>query len=187
MQKLRCMVAVVANSPHPVLILGEGGSGKRTVARTIRSSGPFRDREFISIHCGSVARSSFRRQLFDHVKSEFAGPNHEAPGRTTTAKGGPFFLDNVEELGLDLQAKLVQLLQDIQDSQTTDAPVNVRILAATTHDLERVVMHGGFRKDLYCRLKVLSIRLPPLRDHRDDIPLLAEHFLEGMVSASRPP
>jgi len=184
MQKLRRMVAVAANSPHPVLIFGESGSGKRTVARTIRSSGPFRDGSFISIHCGSLAPALFGRQLFDYVRGEFTGPIREANGLIATAKGGTILLDSVEELDFDLQAKLVQLLQDIQNSQATDAPVNVRLLAATTHDLERVVMQGGFRKDLYWRLNVLSLRLPPLRDHRDDIPLLAEHFLKRMNSAS---
>jgi DNA-binding NtrC family response regulator len=187
MQKLCRMVAVAATSPHPVLILGEVGSGKRMVARTIRSSGPFRDRPFISIHCGLLAPVLFGGQLFDHVKGEFTGPTRVGNGRMATAKGGTIFLDNVEELDFDLQAKLVRLLQDIQNSQTTDAPVNVRILAASTHDLERVVMQGGFRKDLYCRLNVLSLRLPPLRDHRDDIPLLAEHFLERMMGASGQP
>ncbi len=184
MQKLCRMVAVAANSPHPVLILGELGAGKRMVARTIRSSGPFRDRPFISIHCGLLAPALFGGQLFDHVKGEFTGPTQAGNGLMAAAKGGTIFLDNIEQLDVDLQAKLVQLLYDIQNSQTTDAPMNVRILAATTHDLERVVMQGGFRKDLYCRLNVLSLRLPPLRDHRDDIPLLAEHFLERMMGAS---
>jgi len=184
MQRLRRMAAVAAYSPHPVLILGEVGSGKRMVARTIRSSGPLRDRPFISIHCGSIVPALFGKQLFDHAKGQSTGPTREANGRKATAKGITIFLDNVEKLDFDLQAELLRLLQDIQNSQTTNAPVNVRILATTTHDLERVVMGGGFRKDLYCRLNVLSIRLPSLRDHRDDIPLLAEHFLRRMLSAS---
>lgn len=183
-QKLRRLVAVAADSLHPVLILGERGSGKRTVARTIRTSGPFHDRAFISIHCGSLAPALFGRQLFDHVKRQFTQLPQEANGLMATTRGGTIFLDNVEELGFDLQERLVQLLQCIQNSQTTEAPLNVRILAATTHNLERVVMQGGFRKDLYCRLNVLSLRLPPLRDHRGDIPLLAEYFLEHMMSAS---
>jgi DNA-binding NtrC family response regulator len=183
MQNLYRMVAMAANSLHPVLILGESGSGKRMVARTIRSSGPFRDRPFISIHCGSLAPALFRRQLFDHIKG-FAGPTQARNGLTAIAQGGTVFLDNVEELASDLQANLLGLLQEVQNSQTTDAPMNVRILAATTHDLERVVMQGGFRKDLYFRLNLLSVRVPPLREHRDDIPLLADHFLERMMHAS---
>jgi DNA-binding NtrC family response regulator len=184
MQKLRRIVAVAANSLHPVLIYGESGSGKRMIARAIRSGGPFRDRAFISIDCGSMAPALFSKQLFDPVTGAFAGPTQPANGLIAIAQGGTIFLDKVEELDFALQTKLFQLLQDIQNSQTSDAPVNVRFLVATTHDLERVVMQGGFRKDLYFRLNVLSLRIPPLRDHRDDIPLLAEHFLERMMRAS---
>jgi DNA-binding NtrC family response regulator len=181
MEKLYRIVAKAAHSTHPVLILGESGTGKELVARSIHFSGPFRDKPFIPVDCGSLVPTLIESELFGHVKGAFTGAQHPKDGLLAIAEGGTVFLDEVGELPIDLQAKLLRAIQEKEIRPvggTRHLPINVRILAATNRDLEEGVAQGTFRRDLYYRLNVLSLRIPSLRERRQDIPLLATHFLE---------
>ncbi|MFZ0731161.1 MAG: sigma-54 dependent transcriptional regulator [Candidatus Sulfotelmatobacter sp.] len=187
MEKLYRIIAKAANSIHPVLILGESGTGKEMVARSIHYSGPFRDKPFIPVDCGSLVPTLIESELFGHVKGAFTGASQTKGGLLSMAEGGTVFLDEVGELPVDLQAKMLRAIQEkeIRPVGSTRAiPINVRILAATNRDLEQAVMQGTFRRDLYFRLNVLSLRIPALRERRQDIPLLIGHFLERMARAS---
>jgi len=187
MEKLYRIIAKAANSVHPVLILGESGTGKEMVARSIHYSGPFRDKPFIPVDCGSLVPTLIESELFGYVKGAFTGANQTKDGLMTMAEGGTIFLDEVGELPVDLQAKMLRAIQEKEIrpvGSTKRMPINVRILAATNRDLEQAVMQGAFRRDLYFRLNVLSLRIPPLRERRQDIPLLIAHFMERMVRNS---
>lgn len=183
MEKLYRIIAKAAQSTHPVLILGESGTGKELVARSIHFLGPFKDKPFIPVDCGSLVPTLIESELFGYVKGAFTGANHSKDGLLAIAQGGTVFLDEVGELPVDLQAKLLRAIQEKEIrpvGSTKHVPINVRILAATNRDLEQAVAQGTFRRDLYFRLNVLSLRIPPLRERRQDIPLLAETFLERM-------
>jgi DNA-binding NtrC family response regulator len=181
MEKLYRIIAKAAHSTHPVLILGESGTGKELVARSIHFSGPFRDKPFIPVDCGSLVPTLIESELFGYVKGAFTGAAQSKDGLLAIAEGGTLFLDEVGELPVDLQAKLLRAIQEKEIrpvGSTRRIPIHVRILAATNRDLEQAVAQGTFRRDLYFRLNVLSLRIPPLRERRQDIPLLAMHFLE---------
>jgi DNA-binding NtrC family response regulator len=187
MEKLYRIIAKAANSVHPVLILGESGTGKEMVARSIHYSGPFRDKPFIPVDCGSLVPTLIESELFGYVKGAFTGANQSRDGLLAMAEGGTIFLDEVGELPVDLQAKMLRALQEKEIrpvGSTRRMPINVRILAATNRDLEQAVTQGTFRRDLYFRLNVLSLRIPALRERRQDIPLLIGHFLERMTRTS---
>jgi DNA-binding NtrC family response regulator len=187
MDRLYRIIAKAANSIHPVLILGESGTGKEMVARSIHYSGPFRDKPFIPVDCGSLVPTLIESELFGYVKGAFTGANQSKDGLMAMAEGGTIFLDEVGELPVDLQAKMLRAIQEKEIrpvGSTRRIPINVRILAATNRDLEQAVMQGTFRRDLYFRLNVLSLRIPPLRERRQDIPLLIGHFLERMTRTS---
>jgi two-component system response regulator HydG len=187
MEKLYRIIAKAAHSSHPVLILGESGTGKEMVARSIHFSGPFRDKPFIPVDCGSLVPTLIESELFGYVKGAFTGANQSKEGLLAIADGGTVFLDEVGELPVDLQAKLLRAIQEKEIrpvGSTKRVPINVRILAATNRDLEQAVAQGTFRRDLYFRLNVLSLRIPPLRERRQDIPLLAAHFLERLSRTS---
>jgi DNA-binding NtrC family response regulator len=187
MEKLYRIIAKAANSVHPVLILGESGTGKEIVARSIHYSGPFRDKPFIPVDCGSLVPTLIESELFGHVKGAFTGANQAKDGLMSMAEGGTVFLDEVGELPVDLQAKLLRAIQEKEIrpvGSTRRVAINVRILAATNRDLEQAVMQGAFRRDLYFRLNVLSLRIPALRERRQDIPLLIAHFLERLARTS---
>ena len=187
MQKLYRIIARAANSTHPVLILGESGTGKGTVARSIHYSGPFRDKPFIPIDCGSLVPALIECALFGYVKGAFTGATESQEGLTAIAEGGTVFLDEVAALPVDLQAKLLRAIQEKEIGTvgtTRPALINVRILAATNRDLEQAVMQGTFRRDLYIHLNLLSLRIPPLRERRQDIPPLITQFLERIVRNS---
>lgn len=187
MEKLYRIIAKAANSIHPVLILGESGTGKEMVARSIHYSGPFRDKPFIPVDCGSLVPTLIESELFGYVKGAFTGANQSKDGLMAMAEGGTIFLDEVGELPVDLQAKMLRAIQEKEIrpvGSTRRIPISVRILAATNRDLEQAVMHGSFRRDLYFRLNVLSLRIPPLRERRQDIPLLIGYFLERMARTS---
>jgi len=187
MEKLYRIIAKAANSIHPVLILGESGTGKEMVARSIHYSGPFRDKPFIPVDCGSLVPTLIESELFGYVKGAFTGANQSKDGLMAMAEGGTIFLDEVGELPVDLQAKMLRAIQEKEIrpvGSTKRIPINVRILAATNRDLEQAVTQGSFRRDLYFRLNVLSLRIPPLRERRQDIPLLIGHFVERMTRAS---
>ena len=187
MEKLYRIIAKAANSVHPVLILGESGTGKEMVARSIHYSGPFRDKPFIPVDCGSLVPTLIESELFGYVRGAFTGANQSKDGLLLMAEGGTVFLDEVGELPVDLQAKLLRAIQEKEIrpvGSTRRVPINIRILAATNRDLEHAVMEGTFRRDLYFRLNVLSLRIPALRERRQDIPLLIGHFLERTARTS---
>lgn len=187
MEKLYRIIAKAANSVHPVLILGKSGTGKEMVARSIHYSGPFRDKPFIPVDCGSLVPTLIESELFGYVKGAFTGANQSKDGLMAIAEGGTIFLDEVGELPVDLQAKMLRAIQEKEIrpvGSTRRVPINVRILAATNRDLEQGVTHGSFRRDLYFRLNVLSLRIPPLRERRQDIPLLIGHFLDRLARGS---
>ncbi len=165
MEKLYRIISKAAHSSHPVLILGESGTGKELVARSIHYSGPHRDQPFVPVDCGSLVPSLIESELFGYVKGAFTGANKAKDGLLAVAEGGTVFLDEVGELPIDLQAKLLRALQEKEIRPvggTKSIPINARILAATNRDLEQAVAQGNFRRDLYFRLNVLTLRIPPL-------------------------
>jgi two-component system response regulator HydG len=187
MDRLYRIIGKAAQSAHPVLILGESGTGKEMVARAIHYSGPLRDKSFVPVDCGSLVPTLIESELFGYVKGAFTGATQSKDGLFALAQGGTVFLDEIGELPIDLQAKLLRALQEKEIrpvGSTKQVPINVRILAATNRDLERAVDRGEFRRDLYFRLNVLSLRIPPLRERREDIPLLAQTFLERVSRVS---
>ena len=180
MEKLYRILAKVAQSTHPVLILGESGTGKELVARTIHSFGRNAEKPFLPVDCGSLVPTLVESELFGYVKGAFTGANHSKDGLLVSAGSGTVFLDEIGELTLDLQAKLLRALQEKEVrpvGSTHRVPIKARIVTATNRDLSAMVEQGAFRKDLYYRLNVVNLRLPALRDRRDDIPLLVAHFL----------
>src|ERR1700739_1848714 len=180
MEKLYRILSKVAQSNHPVLILGESGTGKEMVARTIHSFGPNPEKPFLPVDCGSLVPTLVESELFGYVKGAFTGANHSKDGLLVAAGGGTVFLDEIGELTLELQAKLLRALQEKEVrpvGSTLRVPIKARILTATNRDLATMVEKGTFRKDLYYRLNVVNLRLPPLRDRREDIPILVAHFL----------
>lgn len=183
MDKLYRILSKVARSSHPVLILGESGTGKELVARSIHSNGPTATKPFLPVDCGSLVPTLMESELFGYVKGAFTGANRSKDGLLASAEGGTVFLDEIGELPLDLQAKLLRALQEKEIrpvGATHRIPINCRILAATNRDLAAMVEQGRFRKDLYYRLNVVNLRIPPLRDRRSDVPLLAAHFLDRL-------
>lgn len=181
MEKLYRIIAKAAQSTHPVLIMGESGTGKELVARSIHFSGPYKDKPFIPVDCGSLVPTLIESELFGYVRGAFPGAQRSKEGLLAIAEGGTVFLDEVGELPVDLQAKLLRAIQEHEIrpvGSTKRVPINVRILAATNRDLEAAVAEGRFRRDLYFRLNVLTLRIPPLRERKQDIPLLAAHILE---------
>ncbi len=183
MERLYRIIAKAAQSTHPVLILGESGTGKELVARSIHYSGPYKDKPFIPVDCGSLVPTLIESELFGYVKGAFTGAQRSKDGLLAIADGGTVFLDEVGELPVDLQAKLLRAIQEHEIrpvGSTKRVPINVRILAATNRDLEQAVAEGKFRRDLYFRLNVLTLRIPPLRERKQDIPLLAQHVLERL-------
>ena len=181
MEKLYRILSKVAQGSHPVLVLGESGTGKELVARTIHAFGPNAQKPFLPVDCGSLVPTLIESELFGYVKGAFTGANRSKDGLLVSAEGGTVFLDEIGELSLDLQAKLLRALQEKEVrpvGATNRVPIKARIVAATNRDLAAMVEKGTFRKDLFYRLNVVNLRLPSLRDRREDIPLLAAHFLD---------
>ena len=173
-------VAIVAPTAATVLIQGESGTGKELIARALHDRSPRRRRALISVNCASIPRELFESEFFGHVKGAFTGALRDRAGRFQAADGGTLLLDEVGEIPLELQGKLLRVLQEgrfecVGDDTTRH--VDVRVIAATNRDLEQDVASGRFRRDLYYRLSVFPIVLPPLRERADDIPSLATHFL----------
>jgi len=183
MERLYRILSKVAFTAHPVLILGESGTGKEMVARSIHFNGPNARKPFVPVDCGSLVPTLIESELFGYVKGAFTGANRSKEGLLAAAEGGTVFLDEIGELPLDLQAKLLRALQEkeVRPVGATHAvPISARVLAATNRDLSVMVEQGRFRKDLYFRLNVVNLKVPPLRTRRDDIPMLAYHFLERL-------
>jgi DNA-binding NtrC family response regulator len=178
-------IAHAASAEAPVLIIGESGTGKELVARAIHQHSDRLSRPFIPINCGALTETLLESELFGHIKGSFTGAVADAKGVFQTAHTGTVFLDEVGEMSPALQVKLLRVLQEgevrpVGASRTVKT--DVRILAATNVDVERAVGEGKFRQDLYYRLGVVIIKLPPLRERRDDIPLLVERFMKAAVS-----
>ncbi|HTW46966.1 MAG TPA: sigma-54 dependent transcriptional regulator [Acidobacteriaceae bacterium] len=181
MERLFRIMARVSQSLHPVLILGESGTGKELVARAIHANGPSTGKAFVPVDCASLAPTLIESELFGHVKGAFTGAHRPSDGLLVAAGSGTVFLDEIGELPLDLQAKLLRALQEKEVRPLGGnhaVPMKARVLAATHQDLQSMVEQGKFRRDLYYRLNVVKITLPPLRERKEDIPLLAAHFLE---------
>ncbi|HSE48177.1 MAG TPA: sigma-54 dependent transcriptional regulator [Terriglobales bacterium] len=187
MEKLYRIISKVAMSSHPVLILGESGTGKELVARAIHSSGPNCDKPFLPVDCSSLVPTLIESELFGHVKGAFTGANNAKQGLLEIARGGTVFLDEIGELPIDLQSKLLRALQESEIRPvggTRRIPIDVRILAASNRDLETMCAQGQFRKDLFYRLNVVKLRVPALRERKQDIPLLVGAFLERISRQS---
>ncbi|USX36251.1 sigma 54-interacting transcriptional regulator [Pseudomonas putida] len=183
-------IELVAATDANVLVTGESGTGKELVARAIHASSPRRDRPLIRVNCAAVPRELFESEFFGHLKGAFTGAVSNRVGRFELADGGTLFLDEVGEIPLELQSKLLRVLQDRQFEPVGDnrtRAVDVRVIAATNRDLRDMVARGAFREDLYFRLNVFPIRSVPLRERLEDIPLLASHFLERASLAFNKP
>jgi transcriptional regulator with GAF, ATPase, and Fis domain len=177
--KLLQMIDRLAPQATTVLVLGESGTGKELVARTLHDRSPRRERPFVAINCAAVTDTLLESELFGHEKGAFTGAIAQKKGKLEMAEGGTVFLDEVGELAPGLQAKLLRVLQQREFERvggTRTIPLDVRLLAATNRDLAQEVKRGAFREDLYHRLNVVTVRTPPLREHREDIPKLARHF-----------
>jgi two-component system response regulator PilR (NtrC family) len=180
MQKLFELITKIHSVKTSVLITGESGTGKELVARALHSEGSRAKLPFIAINCGAIPEELMESELFGHKRGAFTGAVTETLGMFQEANGGTLFLDEIGELSLGLQVKLLRALQERKVKPvgaTDELEVDVRVIAATNRDLETEVSRGAFRADLYYRLNVIELRLPPLRHRREDIPLLADHFL----------
>ncbi|KPL18821.1 MAG: Fis family transcriptional regulator [candidate division Zixibacteria bacterium SM23_81] len=180
MRKVFDSIAKAASTPATILLSGESGTGKELVARAIHYSSQRASAPFVPINCGAIPGELFESELFGHVKGSFTGASESRAGFFQTADGGTIFLDEIGEMSLSLQVKLLRVLQDkevFMVGSTRPRKVDVRILAATNMDLPGLVKKGTFREDLFFRVSVIAIAIPPLRERRDDILLLANHFL----------
>jgi DNA-binding NtrC family response regulator len=181
MQRVYKMIEKVGQHEYPVLILGESGTGKEMVARSIHFSGPRKERTFVPVDCSALVPTLIESELFGYVKGAFTGAIQSKQGLLEAAHGGTLFLDEIGDMPVDLQAKLLRALQEREVKpvgSTERRHINVRIIAATNRDLEAAIRTGAFRQDLYFRLNVVQMKLPPLRDRKSDIPLLVTSFLE---------
>jgi Nif-specific regulatory protein len=187
MQKVFRFIAKVAPGNSTVLIRGESGTGKELVARAIHRNSPRADGPFQAINCAALTESLLESELFGYEKGAFTGAAAQRKGRMEAAAGGTLFLDEVGELAPALQAKLLRVLQEHEFERvggTKPIKVDIRVIAATNRDLEEAIKDGSFRRDLYYRLNVVSVELPPLRERRDDIPVLAAWFADKYSRAA---
>jgi DNA-binding NtrC family response regulator len=188
MQKLFQLLETVSRSNSTILITGETGTGKEVVARAVHHNSPRRANRFVALNCSAIPETLLEAELFGHVRGAFTGAIGARQGRFEQAHKGTLFLDEVGTMSTALQMKLLRALQEreferVGDNQTIK--VDVRVIAATNSELARMVAEGGFREDLYYRLNVIPVHLPPLRDRRDDIPVLAQHFLDKFAPGAQ--
>lgn len=180
MRKIYRLISKVAMHRHPVLILGESGTGKELVARAIHAQGPWSTQPFVPVDCGALPPSLIESELFGHVKGAFTGAAQARQGLLAAAGPGTVFLDEIGELPNELQSRLLRALQEHEIrplGSNERVRFEARIVAATNQDLEAAIERGSFRKDLFFRLNVVNVKMPPLRDRREDIPGLVRHFL----------
>ena len=183
MQKIYNLIEVVSNSNSTVLITGETGTGKDLVARAIHYNSLRRAKPFIKVSCAALPETLLESELFGHKKGAFTGAVRDKPGRFQLADGGTIFLDEVGEIPLSIQVKLLRVIEEQEFEalgDTKSTKVDVRIIAATNRDLKEEIHEGRFREDLFYRLNVIPIHLPPLRERKDDIPLLVEHIIKTL-------
>ncbi len=183
MQELFKMIEVVSATASTILITGESGTGKELVAKAIHLNSPRADQQFVSVNCGAFTETLLESELFGYMKGAFTGAAANKKGLFEVADKGTIFLDEVGETSLAMQVKLLRVLQERtlrRVGGTEEIPVDVRIIAATNRDLPTMVSEGEFREDLYYRISVIPLQIPPLRHRRDDIPLLANHFLSRL-------
>ncbi len=188
MEKVLDMVKRVSLSDSTVLITGESGTGKELIAREIHKLSPRKSAPFVVVDCGALVETLFESELFGHIKGSFTGAHQTKHGRFEVAHGGTIFLDEVSNISLNIQAKLLRVIQEREVTRvgsTNSIQVDVRIIAATNEDLTACVQKGTFREDLYYRLSVVPIHIPPLKERKEDIPFLADHFLEKYKKRSK--
>tara|TARA_R110000782_G_scaffold39383_22_gene91563 strand:- start:211 stop:2010 length:1800 start_codon:yes stop_codon:yes gene_type:complete len=181
LQRMMKRVEAVAETPASVLVQGESGVGKELVAHAIHLQSPRADRPLVKVNCASIPKELFESEFFGHVKGAFTGAHRDRIGRFQLADGGTIFLDEIGEIPLELQSKLLRVLQESEFERVGDdvtRSVDVRVIAATNRDLEQLIVDGEFREDLFYRLSVFPVEVPPLRERGEDIVQLAQHFLE---------
>jgi DNA-binding NtrC family response regulator len=190
MQRVYRLIEKVSQHRYPVLILGESGTGKELIARSIHFSGPRCNEPFVPVDCSSLVPTLIESELFGHVKGAFTGAQHSKTGLMEAAGNGTLFLDEIGDLPLDLQAKLLRALQEreVKPVGSTDrVSISTRVIAATNRDLEAAIRQNQFRQDLFFRLNVVQIKLPPLRERKGDIPILVNAFLEKFTESNEKP
>jgi DNA-binding NtrC family response regulator len=190
MQRVFKMIERVSQHEYPVLILGESGTGKELVARSIHFSGPRKDKPFVPVDCSSLVPTLIESELFGYVKGAFTGAFNAKQGLLEAANTGTLFLDEIGDMPVDMQAKLLRALQEREVKpvgSTERRSINVRVIAATNRDLEQAIRNGQFRQDLYFRLNVVQVKLPPLRERKSDIPILVTSFLEKFCDPQQAP
>ena len=190
MQHAFKLIRQVAQTDVTVLVLGETGTGKELVGRAIHFNSPRKDRPLLTINCSAIPEQLLESELFGHEKGSFTGASNQRVGKFEEAEGGTVFLDEIADLPLQIQTKFLRFLQEKQIDRigsATPITVDVRVVAATNRDLTAMIRAGSFREDLFYRLNVFPITLPPLRERTEDIPLLAEHFLKKHEQMARQP
>jgi two-component system, NtrC family, response regulator PilR len=184
------LVETIAPTNSTVLITGESGTGKELVARAIHVNSPRKDRPFVALNCGALSETLLDSELFGHMRGAFTGADANKKGLIEVAEKGTIFLDEIGEMSPVVQVKLLRVLQERRFRRlggTEEIEADIRILAATNRDLSKMVADGTFREDLFYRINVIPLRLPPLRERQDDIPLLAEHFVTRLAEQMRKP
>jgi len=184
-RKLLTDVERLARVQAPVFLHGESGVGKELVARSIHRSGPRHGQPFVPVNCGAIPQELVESELFGHVKGSFTGANSDREGLFQAADGGTLFLDEIGDLPISMQVRLLRAIQERSVRPVgarREQPVDVRILSATNESLQQLVEQKRFRRDLYYRINVIELYVPPLRERREDIPLLAEHFLRRIAA-----
>jgi two-component system response regulator PilR (NtrC family) len=187
MEKLKQTIRTVASTQSTILVYGESGTGKELVARAVHICSPRATEPFVSINCGAFPETLLESELFGYVKGAFTGANQNKRGLFEVAHEGTIFLDEISEMSLTMQVKLLRVLQErcVRPVGGTDEiAIDVRVIAATNRDLDKSVAENTFREDLYYRLNVIPVTVPPLRDRREDIPLLVNHFLKKYATAA---